>query len=139
MHHFRCILSGIDNSLIVYLYFFSVCAMYKHIVYVCPGIGSCENKTYFTNKSMKNISSILNKSICINRKLLNIAMLKHFFCILGSLCFIEETIAINAISTIFKKSVPKNVSGIIMLMIPHKRNCHTVAILESIFSYGSTI
>ena len=103
------------------------------------GIGASKNEANFPNVSVKNVLTLLLQSVGVNRQGINIAMANQ----LPSLCCrgaaIEEAVGIDAISTILKDGVPENVPGLIVLMLPHKRNTLLILMLERPTLDGSSV
>ena len=116
-----------DNSRI--FGFFSVI---NHVVYKCTRIRSCQNKTYFTNDSMKNRRAVLFKFIGEYGQRSYVPMFYQQFCFLSSGCVVKHTVSINSVVSIFQNGMSQYVVGIVMLMIPNKRNRLSVLFFESI-------
>ena len=55
----------------------------------------------------------------------------------GSL--VDETIGVHTLVTILKQSVPDDIVGAVVLVIPNKRNRFTIAIGESVMTNDSTV
>jgi hypothetical protein len=48
------------------------------------------------------------------------------------LCLVESAISVYALVAILKKSMAKNVEGIVVLVIPYQRNDHAIIVLKSV-------
>ena len=103
------------------------------------GIGSGKNQRYLANNTVHHVTLILFKLISINRQGLDVAMLYEEFCVLGIFRIVERTIRINAVLTILKEGVTKNVVGVVVVVVPHQRYCFTVVICKSVLHDGATV
>ena len=82
--------------------------------------------------AMKSAGMSLLKIVRINGQRNDVAVRDRLFSIGSLRAVVEGAININALVTVLKKSVTKDVGGIIMLVLPDKRNDLAIAFLEGI-------
>ena len=96
-------------------------------------------QTNFANASVYNIRAILLKLIGINRKRANITVFYQHFANFTGFSIIEEAIGINTFVTIFEPGVTKNISRIVVLVIPNQRDFDPIISLKCVPTNYSSI
>ena len=88
---------------------------------------------------MQNITAVLLQLVGIDRKGFHVAMLNKNLSLLTRFRVVERTICINALIHVMKQCFTQDVLGIIMLVIPHQRHFHAIAMFECASSNHTTI
>src|SRR6188768_3228597 len=97
-----------------------------HIVDECSRISSGKNQTHFTDSTMKNRLSLLDKLIGIDGQLGNVFMPDKGLRTNAGRRVVEVSVGVNAIFPSLKQSVTQYVPGLAMTMLPNKRNSYAV-------------
>lgn len=105
----------------------------------CTGVSSCKDETDFADYAVKNVSASLFKLISIDRKCGYITVLNKVFSLFAGFSVIKGAIGVNALISVLKKCMTQNIIGVVVLVVPNKRNYTAIAMLESIFSDGSSV
>ena len=98
-----------------------------------------KHKAYFANIAMLDQTGFLPDVIRVDGHCINIAMSNRHLCVLSGRRIIEHAKRIDAIRSILKLAVPKNIRWIGMIMLPYERNRGSVVFDEGILHDGSTI
>ena len=114
--------------------------MFKsEVVDVSFGVGARDDEGNFADDAVDNILGLLNQRIRIDAERGNVAVLDKRFCCLAILGVIQRTVGVNAILTILKHSVPKDVIGIIVNVLVNQRDNLAISIRKCVLHDGTAI
>src|SRR5690606_35577675 len=129
----------IHDSRIIKLFNRAICMLESHIVDEGSRIGAREHEAHLSDETMQNVLALLHELVRVDRKRDNVSVLHGD---LGTLSLgrrIEETARVDAVLSMFKDCLAKNVLRIIVSVLPNQRHSHLVLMLESVGGDRSTI
>jgi hypothetical protein len=83
--------------------------------------------------------AVVLKLVCADRQSAYVTMFDQLFCGFAAFGVIEHTVRIYATISTVEQRLTQNIVGVVMLMVPYKRNGFAVMVLERIRHNGSTV
>ena len=132
-----CFIAVNDGFIFELIHFIAMSEHY--VVDLCAFISSGENNAQFPDNAMKHIAAILFQLIGINGKGFNVLISDKFFSGFSLRTIIEIAFGPNAAFFIVKHRMAQNQLGVIVKVLPNKRNSLAILISKRVFHNGTAI
>src|SRR5690606_36955930 len=109
----------IHDSCIVKVFDRAIGMLEVDIVDESSGIGSGDDKTNLSNKAVHDLLTLLHQLVSVDGKRIHVAMLHGHLGTLSLGRTVEVASGVNAVRTVLKNSLTKNIVRIIVPMLPH--------------------
>ena len=113
--------------------------MLQHRINSCFWISATNNKRYFLDHAMKNISSSSNELVGPNRKGVDVSISKKLLCSLPTLGVVEVPINSGTSGNTMQNCMTKNLPNFVMIVHITKRDLFSILLIKAAVSYCGAV